>query len=76
MNEKQKAFLRVVVGQKASDNFSKKIEELTEEAKAKETAIALLEKGIPPETIAECVKLPLEKVLELQKGILVVNEGI
>ena len=33
MNEKQKAFLRVVVGQKASDNFSKKIEELTEEAK-------------------------------------------
>ena len=102
LNEKQKAFLKVVVGQKASDSFSKKIEELTQdakhntqwrhqymewerqrtydfesgkeagiEAKAQEDAIALLKKGIPPETIAECIKLPLEKVLELQKGILV-----
>ena len=96
LNEKQKAFLKVVVGQKASDSFSKKIEELTKEAKyntqwrhqymewerqrtydfeagkeakAQEAAIALLEKGISPETIAECVKLPLEKVLELQKDI-------
>ena len=33
LNEKQKAFLKVVLGQKASDTFSKKIEELTEEAK-------------------------------------------
>ena len=33
LNEKQKAFLKVVLGQKASDNFSRKIEELTEEAK-------------------------------------------
>ena len=33
LNEKQKAFLKVVVGQKASDSFSKKLEELTEEAK-------------------------------------------
>ena len=41
------------------------------EAKAVEDAIAFLKKGIPPETIAECIKLPLEKVLELQKGILV-----
>ena len=102
LNKKQKAFLKVVVGQKASDSFSKKIEELTQdakhntqwrhqymewerqrtydfesgkeagiEAKAQEDAIALLKKGIPPETIAECIKLPLEKVLELQKGILV-----
>ena len=102
LNERQKAFLKVVVGQKASDSFSKKIEELTKEAKhntqwrhqymewerqrtydfesgkeagieakAQEDAIALLKKGIPPETIAECIKLPLEKVLELQKGILV-----
>ena len=102
LNEKQKAFLKVVVGQQASDSFSKKIEELTQdakhntqwrhqymewerqrtydfesgkeagiEAKAQEDAIALLKKGIPPETIAECIKLPLEKVLELQKGILV-----
>ena len=33
LNEKQKAFLKLVVGQKASDNFSRKIEKLTEEAK-------------------------------------------
>ncbi len=33
LNEKQKAFLKVVLGQKASDNFSKRIEKLTEEAK-------------------------------------------
>ena len=33
LNEKQKAFLKVVLGQKASDTFSKKIEKLTEEAK-------------------------------------------
>ena len=33
LDERQKAFLKVVVGQKASDSFSKKIEQLTEEAK-------------------------------------------
>ena len=33
LNEKQKAFLKVVVGKKATDKFSKRIEELTEEAK-------------------------------------------
>ncbi len=33
LDERQKAFLRVVVGQKASDSFSKKIVQLTEEAK-------------------------------------------
>jgi predicted transposase/invertase (TIGR01784 family) len=33
LNEKQKAFLQVVLGRKASDKFSKKIQELTEEAK-------------------------------------------
>ena len=98
LNEKQKAFLQLVLGQKASDNFTRRIEELTEEAKhntqwrrqymewerqrtydfengkeakAIEDAIALLEKKIPPETIAECIKLPLEKVLELKKGIFV-----
>ncbi|MCR5766429.1 MAG: Rpn family recombination-promoting nuclease/putative transposase [Treponema sp.] len=101
LNEKQKAFLKVVVGQKASDIFSRKIEELTQdakhntqwrhqymewerqrtydfengkeagiEAKAVEDAIEFLKKGISPETIAECIRLPLEKVLELQKGIL------
>ena len=34
LNEKQKAFLQIVLGQKASDNFTRRIEELTEEAKA------------------------------------------
>ena len=33
LNEKQKAFLKVVFGQKSSDTFSKRIEELTVEAK-------------------------------------------
>ena len=33
LNERQKAFLQVVLGQKASDNFTRRIEELTEEAK-------------------------------------------
>ena len=39
--------------------------------KAEEASIALLKEGIPPETIAKCENLPLEKVLELQKEILV-----
>ena len=39
------------------------------QAKAEETALALLEKDFSPEIIAECVKLPLEKVLELQESI-------
>ena len=33
LNEKQKAFLQLVLGQKASDNFTRRIEELTEDAK-------------------------------------------
>ena len=101
LNEKQKAFLKVVVGQKASDSFSRKIEELTQdakhntqwrhqymewerqrtydfesgkeagiEAKAQEDAMALLKKGIPPETIAECIKLPLEKCLNCKTAFL------
>ena len=37
--------------------------------KAVEDSIEFLRKGISPEIIAECVKLPLEKVLELEKGI-------
>ena len=37
--------------------------------KAEEDAIAFLIEGTPPETIAECVKLPLERVLELKKSI-------
>lgn len=42
--------------------------------KAIEASIALLQKSIPPETIAECVGLPLEKVLELQENIKVKAE--
>ena len=37
--------------------------------KVVEDSIEFLRKGISPEIIAECVKLPLEKVLELEKGI-------
>lgn len=33
LNEQQKAFLQLVLGQKASNNFTRRIEELTEEAK-------------------------------------------
>ena len=39
--------------------------------KAEEDAIALLKEGDSPEKISRCLKLPLEKVLELQKSILV-----
>lgn len=38
---------------------------------ALESAINLLKKGIPAETISECNSIPLEKVLELQKEIAV-----
>ena len=37
--------------------------------KAIETAIAFLNEKTPPETVARCVNLPLEKVLELQENI-------
>ena len=37
--------------------------------KAEEAAIELLKEKVPVETIAKCEKLPLERVLELQKGI-------
>lgn len=40
-----------------------------EQKKAVDAAIELLKEGISPETIARCVKLPLEKVLELKKEI-------
>ncbi len=98
LNERQKAFLQVVLGKKPSDKFSKKIEELTEEAKhntewrrqymewerqrtydfengreakAEEDAINMLKKNYPAADISEVTGLPLEKVLELQKTVLV-----
>ena len=37
--------------------------------KAEEDAIAFLKEKIPPETIAKCIKLPLERVLELKEQI-------
>ena len=37
--------------------------------KAVEASIEFLKKGISPEIIAECVKLPLERVLELEEEI-------
>ena len=37
--------------------------------KAIEDAKAFLQENIAPETIAKCVKLPLETVLELQKEV-------
>ena len=37
--------------------------------KAEEVAIALLKDGDSPEKVSRCIKLPLEKVLELQKSI-------
>ena len=37
--------------------------------KAVESAIELLKEKVNPEVIAKCVKLPIEKVLELQKQI-------
>ncbi len=39
--------------------------------KAIESATELLKENVTPEVIAKCVKLPLEKVLELQKQIIV-----
>ena len=41
------------------------------EEKAIETSIEFLKKGISPEIISDCVKLPLEKVLELKEQITV-----
>ena len=37
--------------------------------KAEEDAIGLLKEGDSPEKVSRCIKLPLEKVLELQKSI-------
>lgn len=100
LNGKQREFLKLVAGRKPSDEFSRKIARLAEDAKhntqwkkqymewerqrtydfesgkeagaqqkAIEAALAFLKKNIPPETVAECIGLPLEKVLELQKQI-------
>ena len=51
------------------DNAKQRIREEAALQKAEEVAIELLKEKIPAETIAKCEKLPLERVLELQKGI-------
>ena len=51
------------------DNAKQRIREEAALQKAEEDAIAFLKEKVPAETIAKCVKLPLERVLELQKGI-------
>jgi predicted transposase/invertase (TIGR01784 family) len=106
LNEKQRAFLKLVTSNDSSTEFTKRISKLVEDAKhntqwrkqfmeferymaysfregkaegisegqnqkAVDTSIKLLEKGISPEVIAECVQLPLEKVLELKEQITV-----
>ena len=42
-----------------------------QQAKAEEDAIALLAEGDSPEKISRCLKMPLEKVLELKENIVV-----
>ena len=37
--------------------------------KAEEDAIAFLKEGDSPEKVSRCIRLPLEKVLELQQSI-------
>ncbi len=50
------------------NGFEKGISE-GQEKKAIEDALAFLKENVSAETIAKCVKLPLEKVLELQESI-------
>ena len=102
LNEEQKAFLQLVMENKQTSAFTKKILGMVENAKhntqwrkqfmdfereiaysfrngkaegeekkAIEASIEFLKKGISPEIISECEKLPLEKVLELKEQIFV-----
>ena len=45
--------------------------EIGVQEKAEKDAIEFLKEGDSPEKIARCIRLPLEKVLELQKSITV-----
>ena len=53
------------------EEFKRDMRNEGREEKAIEDATNLLKKNIPVETIAECIGLPLEQVLELQKQITV-----
>ncbi len=96
LDERQKAFMKLVTSNESSNEFSDRIVKLVEDAKhntqwrrqfmyfqdymnesfdqgkkekALEDAIEFLKEDISPEIIAKCVKLPIEKVLELQEQI-------
>ena len=51
------------------DEMINRFEDRGVQKKAIEDATELLKENISPEIIAKCVKLPLEKVLELQKEL-------
>lgn len=61
--ERLKSFLKLVTSNEPSDDFASRVSKLVEDA------IAFLKEKIPPETIAKCIKLPLERVLELKEQI-------
>ena len=100
LDERQKAFLKLVMSNESTDSFGSRISKLVEDAKhntqwrkqfmelerqmaykfregkaegrnekAEEDAIALLAEGDSPEKISRCLKMPLEKVLELKERI-------
>ncbi len=96
LDEKQKAFLKLVINNESTSDFADKVSKLVDNAKhntqwrkqfmdleiekryafqqgaqqqAIEDAIEFLKEGIAPEKIAKCIKLPLEKVLELQQQL-------
>ena len=52
-----------------AEGLEQGIEQGAEQTKI-ETAKNLINKNIPPETIAECTDLPLEKVIKLKEEIL------
>ncbi|MBO7582597.1 MAG: Rpn family recombination-promoting nuclease/putative transposase [Treponema sp.] len=105
LDERQKAFLKLVMSNESTDSFGSRISKLVEDAKhntqwrkqfmelerqmaykfregkaegrnekAEEDAIALLAEGDSPEKISRCLKMPLEKVLELKERIPVKEE--
>lgn len=104
LNKEQQAFLRMLIENKSTTDFTSRISHLVAEAKrntqwrkqfmdfdrekayaredgytdglndgmqqkAIEDATEFLKENVSPEVIARCVKLPLEKVLEIQKQI-------
>ena len=58
--------------ERAADAFKQGIEQGIQQGaqqQAIEDAIEFLKEEIPPEKVAKCVKLPIEKVLELQSQL-------